>query len=294
MTTAHLGGRFELRTRLGRGGMADVYLAHDHVGDRDVAIKVLREVSEVHRERLASESRVLGMLSHDSIVSLHDADLDDGRPWLALELVHGRTMTELLRDGRIEPRLLAALAAQVASGLAHAHEAGVVHRDVKPSNVLVTPAGRAVLTDFGIARVGDADDHLTLSGNVVGTAAYIAPEQVRGDQVDGSADVYSLGLILLEGLTGRRTFAGTPMEAALARLHRCPSVPDSLPVGWSALLTAMTARAPGDRPTAASAVRRLQDLGRADGAGATRTPRARPRHRRSRTVLLPRSRPRNE
>ncbi|MDO9457088.1 serine/threonine-protein kinase, partial [Nocardioides sp.] len=268
-----LGGRFEIRTQLGRGGMADVYLAHDHVLRRDVAIKMLRDVTEVDRDRFASEAQLLSLLSHESIVTLYDASVADGRPWLALELVEGRTMSDLLRDGTMAPRPLAALAAQVAAGLAHAHTRGVVHRDVKPSNVLVSPDGRARLTDFGIARLVDSDDHLTLTGHVVGTAAYIAPEQVRGEQVTGAADVYALGLLLLEALTGQRSFAGPPMEAALARLHQGPLIPTSLPPGWSGLLAAMTALKPEARPTAQLAAHRLQELSRerADAPTSDRT-----------------------
>ncbi|WP_134768022.1 serine/threonine-protein kinase [Nocardioides sp. 1609] len=262
-----LGGRFETVESIGHGGMADVYRAHDHVLHRDVAVKVLREVTEVDRERCASEAQLLGMLSHEAIVALYDSSVEDDRPWLALELVSGRPMSELLAEGPLAARSLALLAAQVAAGLAHAHARGVVHRDIKPSNVLVTPGGRALLSDFGIARLVGSEDQLTLDGNVVGTAAYIAPEQVRGQRVSGAADVYALGLLLLESLTGERCFPGPATEAALARLHQGPLIPTSLPAGWPGLLVAMTALDPDDRPTAQATAERLLEL-----AGAANTP----------------------
>ncbi|QCW49361.2 serine/threonine protein kinase [Nocardioides dongxiaopingii] len=255
-----LGGRFETVEPIGHGGMADVYRARDHVLHRDVAVKVLREVTEVDRERCASEARLLGMLSHEAIVALYDSSVEDDRPWLAVELVSGRPMSELLAEGPLGARPLAQLVAQVAEGLAHAHGRGVVHRDIKPSNVLVTPDGRALLSDFGIARLVGSEDQLTLDGNVVGTAAYIAPEQVRGQPVGGAADVYALGLLLLESLTGERCFPGPATEAALARLHQGPLIPTSLPPGWPGLLVAMTALSPDDRPTAQVAARRLREL----------------------------------
>ena len=253
-------GRYEILGLLGRGGSADVHRARDRVLDRDVALKVLREVTDVDRDRFAGEAHVLSLLSHPSIVTLYDADVDDGRPWLALELVEGRSLAALHRERPMTLQALAAVAAQVAAGLAHAHGHGVVHRDVKPSNVLITPSGSARLTDFGIARRVDSGSQLTETGHVVGTVAYIAPEQVRGEQVDGAADVYALGLLLLEARTGQRCFAGTPLEAALARLHRAPAVPTSVEPRWAELLTAMTAVKPAERPTAAAAAQHLQDL----------------------------------
>ncbi len=255
-----LGGRFETVEHIGRGGMADVYRARDRVLERDVAIKLLRDVTDVHRDRFATEASLLAMLSHEAIVTLYDAGVDDGRPWLALEFVDGRPMSGLLSDGLVSPRPLAALAAQIAAGLAHAHSRGVVHRDIKPSNVLVTPSGRARLTDFGIARLVDSGTHLTATGHVDGTAAYIAPEQARGQHVTGAADVYALGLLLLEGVTGRRCFPGPATEAALARLHHGPLIPTSLPPGWSALLASMTALEAEQRPTAQTASQRLHEL----------------------------------
>jgi hypothetical protein len=147
---------------------------------------------------------------------------------------------------------VAELGADVASALAHVHAAGVVHRDVKPGNVLVDENGGAMLSDFGIARLVDDTCHHTRTGTVVGTVAYLAPEQVAGERVTTAVDIYALGLVLLEALTGVRPYAGTSVESALARLSRPPEIPATLPQGWGALLTAMTARDPAARPGAAA------------------------------------------
>jgi serine/threonine protein kinase len=257
-----VGGRYEILELLGRGGSADVHRARDVSRRRDVALKVLREVTDADRDRFAVEAQLLALLSHQSIVTLFGADVTGDHPWLALELVRGRSLAQVRQASPMEPRTLAAVATQVAGGLAHAHARGVVHRDVKPSNVLITSTFSARLTDFGIARrVGSSQ--LTESGHVAGTVAYIAPEQVRGEQVDGAADVYALGLLLLEALTGQRSFDGPPIEAALARLHHAPDIPASLDPRWADLLASMTSIRPEDRPTAVTAALYLQDL--ADG-----------------------------
>lgn len=271
-----VGGRYEIVAVIGRGGTAVVHRARDHALHRDVALKVLREDrgdrsgpgvegTDPGRQRLAHEARLLSRLAHPSVVTLHDHGTDGDRPWLALELVVGRPLSRVLRDGSVRPGPLAALVAQVAAGLAHVHARGVVHRDVKPSNVLVTTAGTAHLTDFGIARLLGSGSELTESGHVVGTAAYIAPEQVRGEQVTGAADVYALGLLLLEALSGQRSFGGPPLEAALSRLRCGPPIPDSLSPAWADLLGAMTAVKPGERPGARWVAQRLHDLATDEG-----------------------------
>ena len=272
-----LGGRYEIVAPIGSGGMADVYRARDRVLAREVAVKVLRATSDADRERFASEARILALLSHESIVTVYDTGVEDDQPWLALELVEGMTLRDAYGDGRptADPRILAGIGAQVAAGLAHAHDRGVVHRDVKPANILLTPGDRARLTDFGIARLMDSDAHLTLTGTTIGTAAYLAPEQVRGGPVTGAADVYALGLVLLEALTGHRSYDGTPVEAALARLHHGPLIPTSLPAGWPGLLAAMTASDPADRPPAGAVAARLHTLAGRVPASAITIPPAR-------------------
>lgn len=282
-----LGGRYELGPVLGRGGMADVRRAHDTVLGRDVAIKVLRAGDDVDRSRFDAEARLLARMSHENVVTVLDAgveQIDDGsagdgveEAWLALELVEGDTLADRYKAGPLDPQDVARTGAQVAAALAHAHGHGVVHRDVKPSNVLLAD-DRARLTDFGIARLVDDEAALTMTGTAVGTAAYIAPEQVTGGSVTTASDVYALGLLLLEGLTGRREFPGPAVEAALARLQRGPLIPTSLPAGWPGLLAAMTAREPAERPSAAQVRDRLRTL-----AAAPLAPPADP----SRTEVLP-------
>ncbi len=255
MTTAPetvlLGGRYELGPLLGRGGMADVHLATDTVLGRDVAAKVFKpHVEDV--DRTSSEVRLLASLNHPGLVSLYDAGTaDGGSPWLVMELIDGPTLAACCVDGSLGPDRVATFGADLAEALAHCHERGVVHRDVKPANILITSSDRAKLTDFGIARLVDAARH-TATGLTVGTAPYFSPEQVRGTEVGPPSDVYSLGLVLLECLTGRREYAEqNAVACAVARLHRSPDVPPSLPAPWPELLTAMTADEPAERPTAA-------------------------------------------
>jgi serine/threonine protein kinase len=263
-----LADRFELGEVLGRGGMADVFRAHDRVLHRDVAVKLLRETAAdpSDRQRFTSEARTLAGLSHRGLVMLLDVGTADERPFLVMELVDGPTLAELVSRGPVDAATVARTGQQVAEALAYAHAAGVVHRDVKPANVLLGRDGRARLADFGIARLlGDTVRH-TRTGTTIGTAAYLSPEQVQGQEVTGAADVYALGLALLEALTGERAFAGTPTEAALARLHRDPDVPVDLP--HRELLVAMTSRDAGARPPAREVAERLAGSGaRSAGAG---------------------------
>ncbi|WP_186004560.1 serine/threonine-protein kinase [Isoptericola variabilis] len=277
---ALLGGRYRLEGLVGRGGMADVFEATDQALGRRVAVKVLRDVAQdpSDRDRFTAEARTLARLSHPSIVTVLDADADGDQPFLVLELVDGGSLAEL--EHRLASGAVARLGAQVAAALAHAHAAGVVHRDVKPANVLLGADGGALLTDFGIARLlADTVRH-TRTGTTIGTAAYLAPEQVRGEAVGPPADVYSLGLVLLEALTGERAYAGSAVEAAVARLHAPPAVPEDLPAGWREILSAMTHDDAEVRPTAAQAAAALQQLTDADDAGwspATATTAARTR-----------------
>jgi serine/threonine protein kinase len=286
-STHLLGGRYELGAVLGRGGVADVHRATDTLLSREVAVKRLREAtpSDTDRARFTAEARTLAVLSHPALVTLLDAGESADRPYLVLELVEGSTLAGLLARGPLpDPEEAARLLGAVAGALAYAHGAGVVHRDVKPGNVLLGDDGRVKLADFGIARiVGDTVRH-TMTGTTVGTVGYLAPEQVSGAEITPAVDVYALGLVLLEAVTGEKAFTGSTAEAAVARLARDPHVPETLSAPLADLIRAMTARDPGARPAASVVAERLAVI--AEGDPTTLTPlMARPR-RRPRPVLL--------
>lgn len=257
-----LAERYDLGEVIGRGGMAEVYRATDRVLHRDVAVKVLRDTADDESDRLrfTAEARTLARLSHPGLVMVLDAGTTSERPYLVMELVEGQTLAKCCSGQALEPARVANIGAQLADALAYAHDEGVVHRDVKPGNVLLDAADRVKLADFGIARlIGDTVRH-TRTGHAIGTAAYLAPEQVQGGDISPAVDVYSLGLVLLESLTGERAFPGSPTESALARLQRQPVVPAWLPADWQRLLTAMTALEPGQRPDARAAAGELERL----------------------------------
>jgi tRNA A-37 threonylcarbamoyl transferase component Bud32 len=266
---AALDGRYTLDEVVGRGGMADVYRATDRVLDRVVAVKLLRDVpdDENARSRFHAEARTLAGLSHPGLVTVLDAGIDVDPPYLVLEYVDGQSLAEALdRLSGMPPAQVADIGAQVADALHYAHAAGIVHRDVKPGNILLGPNGRVWLTDFGIARLlGDVARH-TKTGLTIGTAAYLAPEQVRGEAVTPAADVYSLGLVLLEALTGQRVYQGSPTEAALARLHGSPAMPPTVTEEWQSMLGALLTLDPADRPTAGQVAALLHGWVDADAA----------------------------
>jgi tRNA A-37 threonylcarbamoyl transferase component Bud32 len=268
-----IGGRYRVTGTLGHGGMASVYRAVDEQLGREVAVKLFRigPVDHGERARAEAEIHVLAGLRSPNLVTLFDAALDtaDGDSFLVMELVPGSDLATRLREGPLDPVTTARVGAQVAEGLAAVHAQGIVHRDVKPANVLLEQDGEHVkLADFGIALLRDAA-RVTGTGTVIGTAAYLAPEQVLGQPVTGEADVYALGLMLLEALTGKQAFPGSAVEAATARLARAPEIDQHLPTAWRTLLHVMTAQHPEDRPSAAEAAARLQALSRDDVAPAT-------------------------
>jgi serine/threonine protein kinase len=200
-------GRYRLERPLGHGGMATVFLGRDSELDRPVAVKMLAEHlagDEAFRERFLREARVAARLSHPNVVSVYDAGQDaGGRPYIVMEHVDGQTLADLLSErGRLPANEAVGLALQACGGLAHAHAAGLVHRDVKPQNLLLRTDGTLKIADFGIARAAEATA-LTQAGTVLGTAAYLSPEQALGEEVTSAADVYSLGAVLYELLTGR-------------------------------------------------------------------------------------------
>ncbi|WP_136707600.1 serine/threonine-protein kinase [Agromyces sp. H66] len=254
-----LGERYRLDGLIGRGGMASVYRGEDLALGRPVAVKVFAEAAEGidDAERRRSETALLASLAHRALVRLYDAahDPGSGREFLVMELVDGRDLREALQLGPIGSADAAGMLADLAEALHVIHERGIVHRDVKPANVLLEPAHlpsrtwNAKLADFGIARLID-DARITRTGLLVGTPGYLSPEQVTGSAPGPAADVYSLGLLVLEARTGEAAFPGPAVESASARLVRDPDIPASLGADWVTLLRAMTAREPADRPSA--------------------------------------------
>jgi len=248
--------------------MADVYRGTDRVLDRQVAVKVLRELTENEsdRERFVAEAKTLAKLNHAGLVTVLDAGAHVDRPFLVMELIDGPNLAECC-DTVMHVTRVVAVGTQVADALAHAHAIGVVHRHVKPSNIMLGKDGRVCLTDFGIARLLGDTGKLTRTGMTLGSPAYLSPEQVRGQEVTPAADVYSLGLVLIEMLSGERAYPQSSTEAALARLTSPPQLPDGVSQGWRSLLTAMTALDPEARPTAQQVATTLREL--AEGLGPT-------------------------
>ncbi|MBG6107692.1 serine/threonine-protein kinase [Frigoribacterium sp. CG_9.8] len=266
-----IGDRFRIESTVGAGGMATVYRARDEALGRTVALKVFRwelaDADDVRRQR--DEVQLLASLNAPGLVTLFDAVAeggvgDHGRAYLVLEFVDGVDLRTRLLEGLPDQESVGRIGSDVASALAYIHTRGVVHRDVKPGNILLphdhsTPgAPLAKLADFGIARLLD-DARMTATGTVIGTATYLSPEQAEGATVGTASDVYSLGLVLLESLTGQRAFPGTAIESVLARLARDPEIPHSLAGPWRNVLTAMTQRVPADRPDASSVAATLRD-----------------------------------
>jgi eukaryotic-like serine/threonine-protein kinase len=260
--TRLVANRYELQELMGRGSMGTVYCALDVVLDRPVAVKLFpTDATDAQQAaRYEQEAKLLARLSHPGLVTVYDAGIDatvadEPRPYLVMELVRGPTLADRLKDGALPAAEVAVLATQLASALAHIHRRDVVHRDVKPANILLrppedgSPYPAATLTDFGIARLIDST-RITMTGYTLGTANYLSPEQLSGKEVGAASDIYSLGLVLLECLTGEIAYPGHGVEAALPRLQRAPVIPDSLPAGWPGLLRAMTDHDPANRPAA--------------------------------------------
>ncbi len=254
-------GRYELLERIGGGGMADVFRAHDRSLDRDVALKMMRPafagVAEFV-ERFHREGEALGAIDHPNIVRVLDYRASPDGPFIAMELVSGGTLRDLMRArGRVDQYAAAEIAAGIADGLEAAHIRGVLHRDLKPENVLLDEAGRPKIADFGIARLAAATA-ITKAGELLGTPQYLAPEQMNGDVVDERADVYALGVILHEMLTGQQPTGGTtPSEIVSRRLRSDPRPPARL-VALAPAMNALVLRALARDP--ARRFRRAADL----------------------------------
>jgi len=251
--SALIDDRYLVGDALGRGGMGVVHRALDIKLGRPVAVKVLSGGEPADEERFAREVRTLALLAHPHLVRLLDVGSLDGRPCLVMALAG------VLASGPLAPSETSRIGEAMASALSYVHGEGIVHRDVKPANILFDRHGQPRLADFGVARlVGAAGP--TVSGYTLGTPAYLAPEQVIGSAVTAAADVYALGLVLLECLTGHRAFDGTAAEITAARLQRDPPIPLAVGVQWTQLLASLTAREPADRPTAADAVQLLRAI----------------------------------
>jgi serine/threonine protein kinase len=256
------GGRYALERPLGRGGMAEVMLARDTALDRDVAVKLLAERVRGDRdlrERFLREGRFAARLSHPNVVGVYDSGEEDGRPYLVMECVDGVSLAEeLARRGPLAPAETAALGRQACEGLAHAHARGLVHRDVKPQNLLLRPDGTVKVADFGIARAAGGAT-LTQAGTLLGTAAYMAPEVVAGKPAGPAADVYSLGAVLYELVTGEPPQrARTLAELAEQEPPRPPSEhAPGIPPGFEETIMRCLARDPAQRPSAEELAREL-------------------------------------
>ncbi|TLM81874.1 serine/threonine protein kinase [Pseudarthrobacter sp. NamE2] len=262
ITNEVVGGRYRLGEVIGRGGMSSVYSARDENLGRDVALKLFApqapDAEELKRQE--AEIQLLATLNHPGLVTLFDAGIDnripeEPRPFLTMELVEGQDLRTRIRHSTVPLEELAVIGAGIADALAYVHGLGIIHRDIKPANILLVQIRpgeplRPKLTDFGIARIVDST-RLTATGTMVGTAAYLSPEQAMGQPLSPATDIYSLGLVLLECIKGTVEYPGSAVESAVARLHRAPEIPDDVPKEWADLIRSMTSIEPLERPAAA-------------------------------------------
>jgi eukaryotic-like serine/threonine-protein kinase len=253
-----VGGRYRLGRSLGHGGMATVHLARDETLGRDVAIKRLSEAfsgDEVFRERFMREARTAAGLSHPNIVGVFDVGEEGGIPYIVMECVEGRTLTELLAEnGPLDPDRTVDLILQACAGLEHAHAAGLVHRDIKPQNLLVRDDDTLKIVDFGIARPVDGTQ-LTLAGTILGTAAYLAPEQALGERVTAAADLYSLGAVTYELLSGRPPYVFESLDELPVKQREAPPPPiDGVSEELQYAVRQCLAPDPANRPASAAAL----------------------------------------
>ena len=255
-------GRYRVADVLGRGGMAVVYLARDDELERPVAIKVLAghlADDPVFRDRFVREARLAAGLSHPNIVQIYDAGEDDGNPYIVMEYVEGRSLAdELDLEARLDPARVLDVGVQVCAGLEHAHATGLVHRDIKPGNLLLGDGGAVKIADFGIARAAETT-RLTQMGSVLGTAAYLSPEQALGEEVTASADLYSFGCVLYECLTGRTPYVFETLAELVVKHRQEPIRPvrelrPEIPEGLEAVVMRSLARNPEYRPPSAAAL----------------------------------------
>lgn len=268
------GGRYELDSRIAIGGMGEVWEATDHVIGRTVAIKILKDEymgDPGFLERFRAEARHAALVNHEGIASVFDYGEENGSAFLVMELVPGEALSTILeRDGSLSTDKTLDIVAQTSAALQAAHAAGLVHRDIKPGNLLITPDGRVKITDFGIARIADQVP-LTATGQVMGTVQYLSPEQASGHPASPATDIYSLGIVAYECLAGKRPFTGESQVAiAMAQINeQPPALPATVAVPVQNLVMAMIAKKPEERPATAAAVARAATaLRRGDVAAA--------------------------
>ena len=266
-----LGGRYVLDDQIGYGGYGEVWRATDTVLTRPVAVKLLHPRYSQRSEALArfrAEARHAGGLSHENIAQVFDyGEPADGQPpYLVMELVDGLSLETVLTGGPLDDSRTMDIVAQAAAGLQAAHAAGMIHRDIKPGNLLLAPGGTVKITDFGIAHtIGSAP--LTATGELIGTPGYLAPERAMGERATPASDLYSLGMLAYECLAGAPPFRGTPLEVALAHRDRpLPPLPSSVAVGVAALVMRLAAKDPARRPNDAAEIAVWAGLLR-DGVG---------------------------
>jgi serine/threonine protein kinase len=250
-----IGGRYRLGDRLGAGGMGEVFVAHDLRLDREVALKLLRAdlaQQEGMRERVVAEARLAARLTHPHVVGVLDTGEQDGRPFVVMERLSGRTLRDELAGGAMSPERARDVGLQVLRALAAAHELGIVHRDVKPGNILDAGVGTWKVADFGIAKWVHAEETLTGTGELLGSPSYLAPERIDGQQAGPASDLYAVGVLLYEALTGRKPFEGDdPFALAAAIRDGRYEPPTAIEAGVDPQITAVIERAmrrhPGER-----------------------------------------------
>ncbi|EAR26178.1 serine/threonine kinase [marine actinobacterium PHSC20C1] len=268
------GGRYQLSSRVAIGGMGEVWQATDLVIGRTVAIKILKDEylgDPGFLERFRAEARHAALVNHEGIANVFDYGEEEGSAYLVMELVPGEALSAIIERERVlDPDRVLDMVAQTAAALQAAHAAGLVHRDIKPGNLLITPEGRVKITDFGIARIADQVP-LTATGQVMGTVQYLSPEQASGHPASPTTDIYSLGIVAYEALAGRRPFTGESQVAiAMAQINETPpELPMTVSEPVRNLVYACLAKSPGDRPASASHLSRAaQSLRRGDVAAA--------------------------
>ena len=251
------GGRYQLHSRIAVGGMGEVWRAVDLVIGREVAIKILKDEylgDPGFLERFRAEARHAALVNHEGIASVYDYGEEEGSAYLVMEMVPGQPLSTFLEEKKSLPtNQVLDIVAQTAAALAAAHKVGLVHRDIKPGNLLITPEGRVKITDFGIARIADQVP-LTATGQVMGTVQYLSPEQASGHPASPATDIYSLGIVAYEALAGHRPFSGESQVAiAMAQINETPpELPVSIPESVRSLVMCCIAKNPADRPASAT------------------------------------------